>query len=125
MSELSAIHPPVIFVQGLSGIPGLIIAQVRGAFAVGHQDNGSAPSYDPGERAIQLTLPQPADVKVTAWWVTSLVPPDPKSDSLVLLDRRLAAGHHSVHLPDVIPDHAAFAAVEVDKAIYTFTVATR
>jgi hypothetical protein len=119
--EISAIHPPVIFVQGLAGIPGLIIAQVRGAFAARDHGNGSAPSFDPAQRAIQLTLAQPADVTVTAWWGTSS---DPKSDSLVLLDRRLAAGQHSVPWPGVIPDHAAFASVEAGQAIYTFPVAT-
>src|SRR6266513_5899004 len=31
--EISAINPRVIFVQGLAGIPGLIINQVQGAFA--------------------------------------------------------------------------------------------
>jgi hypothetical protein len=34
---------------------------------------------------------------VTARWQTSFVPPDPKSDSLVLLDERLAAGQHAIH----------------------------
>jgi hypothetical protein len=124
-SEISAIHPPVIFVQGLAGIPGLIIAQVRGVFTARYQDNGSTPSFDPAQRAIQLTLAQPAHVTVTAWWGTSFVPPDPKSESLVLLDRRLAAGRHTVPWPGMIPDHAAFAAVEADQAIYTFPVATR
>ena len=36
--EISAINPHVIFVQGLAGIPGLIINQVQGAFARDHHD---------------------------------------------------------------------------------------
>ncbi|HEV2713244.1 MAG TPA: hypothetical protein VGU26_09115, partial [Gaiellaceae bacterium] len=98
--EIAAINPQVIFVQGLAGIPGLIVDQVQGAFASDYQDAARAPAYIPGERSIRLTLGGPADVKVTAWWQTSFVPPDPKSDSLVLLDERRAGGDHVIRLPD-------------------------
>jgi hypothetical protein len=46
---------------------------------------------------------------VTAWWQTSFVPPNPKSDSLLLLEDRLAAGEHAVSVPDLVPPKAAFA----------------
>jgi hypothetical protein len=36
--EIGAINPRVIFVQGLAGIPGLIVNQVQGAFTANHQD---------------------------------------------------------------------------------------
>jgi hypothetical protein len=122
--EIGAINPQVIFVHGLAGIPGLIINQVQGAFASDHQDPTGAPAYAPGERSIRLTLASPAVVKVTAWWQTSFVPPDPKSDSLVLLDDRLAGGDYTVPLPDHVPPKAAFATVKIDAAIYAFSVAT-
>jgi hypothetical protein len=61
---------------------------------------------------------------VTVWWDTSFVPPDPKSDSLVLLDERRAGGEHTVRVPDHVPSQAVFAAVRLDAAIYAFSIAT-
>jgi hypothetical protein len=122
--EIRAINPQVIFVQGLAGIPGLIINQVQGAFGSEHQDPTGAPAHTPDERSIPLTLASPADVKVTVWWQTSFVPPDPKSDSLLLLDDRLAGGDYAVPLPDHVPPRAAFATVKIDAAIYAFSIAT-
>ena len=80
--------------------------------------------YTPDDRSIRLTLAEPHDVKVTLWWTTSTVPPDPKSDSLVLLDDRLAAGDHTIPVPDHIPPKRAFATVQADQAIYNFSIAT-
>jgi hypothetical protein len=71
-----------------------------------------------------MTLANPANVKVTVWWQTSFVPPDPKSDSLLLLDDELAAGDYAIAVPDHVPPKAAFATVQVDGAIYAFTIAT-
>jgi hypothetical protein len=133
--QIGAINPRVIFVQSLGGIPGLITSQVQGAFAADHQDPAHAPTYTPGDRSIRLTLPDPAAVKVTVYWRTSIVPPDPKSDSLVLLDDRLASGDHTIPVPDHVfrPPRrssnspnlplAVFAAVQVDAAIYAFSIA--
>jgi hypothetical protein len=122
--EIGACEPAVIFVQGLAGIPGLIINQVRGAFAASHQDPAHAPAYRPDDRSIRLTLADPADVKVTVWWQTSFVPPDPRSDSLLLLDDELSRGDHAIPVPDHVPPKAAFATVEIDAAIYAFSIAT-
>lgn len=77
--EIGAINPGVIFVQGLAGIPGLIVKQVQGAFMAEHHDPAQAPTYTPDDRSIRLTLADPADVKVTVWWQTSFVPPDPRA----------------------------------------------
>jgi hypothetical protein len=122
--EIGASNPRVSFVQGLAGIPGLIINQVQGAFATNHQDSSRAPTYTPDDRSIRLTLAEPADVRVTVWWQTSFVPPDPKSDSLLLLDDRLADGDHAIPVPEHVPPKAAFATVKVDAAIYAFSIAT-
>jgi hypothetical protein len=122
--EIGAINPGVVFVQGLAGIPGLIITQVQGAFTANHQDPSRAPTYTPDDRSIRLTLADPGHVKVTVWWQTSFVPPDPKSDSLLLLDDQLAAGHHAIRVPDHVPPKAAFATVKIDVAIYAFSIAT-
>jgi hypothetical protein len=113
-----------MFVQSLAGIPGLIVNQIQGAFSAGHQDPTQAPTFTPDDRSIRLTLPAPHDVKVTLWWTTAMVPPDPKSDSLLLLDDRVTAGDHTIPVPDHIPHKRAFATVHVDAAIYTFSIAT-
>ena len=120
--ETAAINPQIIFVQGLAGIPGLIVNQVQGAFTARGQDPSEAPTYTPDERSIRLTLTDPATVKVTAWWQTSFVPPDPESDSLLLLDDRLAAGEHVVSVPDLVPPKAAFATVQIDEAVHALTI---
>lgn len=122
--EIGAINPGVIFVQGLAGIPGLIVKQVQGAFMAEHHDPAQAPTYTPDDRSIRLTLADPADVKVTVWWQTSFVPPDPKSDSLLLLDDQLAGGDHAIPVPDHVARNAAFATVMTEAAIYAFSIAT-
>src|SRR5262249_61526289 len=114
----------VILGQGLAGIPGLIVNQVRGAFTANHRDPTRAPTYTPDGRSIRLSLADPADVNVTVWWQTAFVPPDPRSDSLVLLDEELAGGDHAIRVPDHVPPKAAFATVQVDAAIYAFSIAT-
>jgi hypothetical protein len=122
--EIGTINPRVIFVQGLAGIPGLIVNQVQGAFAPDPQDPARAPTYTPDERTIRLNLANPTNVKVTVWWQTAFVPPDPKSDSLLLLDERLGGGDHAIPVPDLVPPRAAFATVQMDAAIYAFSIAT-
>jgi hypothetical protein len=122
--EIGAINPRVIFVQGLAGIPGLIVNQVQGAFAAHDQVPSEVPTSTRDERSIRLTLARPAIVKVTAWWQTAFVPPDPKSDSLLLLDERLVAGDHAVQVPDLVPPEAAFVTVQIDEATYAFSIAT-
>ena len=115
--QIASINPAVAFVQGLAGIPGLIINQIQGAFA---GERTEQLSYSAGERSIQLTVAAPHTVKVSVWWITSAVPPTPASESLVLLDERVAAGTHTVRIPDQIPTEGAFATVQVDDAIDAF-----
>jgi hypothetical protein len=52
------------------------------------------------------------------------VPPDPRSESFVLLDDQLADGDHAIPVPDHVPAKAAFATVNVDAATYAFSIAT-
>src|SRR5262249_5165927 len=48
--EIGTINPRVIFVQGLAGIPGLIVNQVQGAFAADQRDPARAPTYTADDR---------------------------------------------------------------------------
>ena len=54
--EILAVNREVIFVDGLAGIPGLIISQVEAAFAADHLDPTQAPSFAHDQRLIRLTL---------------------------------------------------------------------
>lgn len=131
-AQIGAINPGVIFIDALAGIPGLIASQVRQAFTPGLQDPARAPAYVPGDRSIRLTLAGPAALRVTLWWRTELIPPDPRSDSLVLLDGELPGGDHGVPVPEGIPPPAAtpdgprpapwFATVEIGAAIYNLAL---
>jgi len=131
--QIGVINPQVIFLPSLAGIPGLIASQVQEAFTADRQDPTQAPAYTPGDRSIRLTLADPAAVKVTVWWRTSLIPPDPKSDSLVLLDDWLASGDHAIPVTSHIPPPTVtptglrpaewFATVQVGAAIYNFSIA--
>jgi hypothetical protein len=131
--QMTALNPRVMFLDSLAGIPGLITSQVQEAFTADRKDAARAPAYAPGDRSIRLTLADPAAVKVTVWWRTSLIPPDPKSESLVLFDDRLISGDHAIPVPGYIPPQAAtptgpraaawFATVQVGAAIYNFGIA--
>jgi hypothetical protein len=131
--QIAAINPKVIFLDALAGIPGLVASQVQAAFTADRHDSAHAPAYSPGDRSIRMTLQDAAAVKVTLWWRTSLIPPDPKSDSLILLDSRLASGDHAIPVPGHIPPPAAtpsgprpadwFATVQAGAAIFNFKIA--
>jgi hypothetical protein len=116
--DMLAANPGVVIVQGLAGIAGLIVAQVEGAVAPQGEDVERALAFDADSRRLTLLLAQPREVAMTAWWQTSFVPPDPKSDSLVLVDAVLPAGQHTVSLPDVVPLQAAFLTVRIDHVHY-------
>ncbi|MGH3504686.1 MAG: hypothetical protein ACRDQA_27890 [Nocardioidaceae bacterium] len=134
--QITAVNPRAMFIDGLGGIPGLIASQVDEAFTVGHRDPAPAPAYEPDDHTIRLTLTDLAAVTVTVWWRTSIIPPNPESDSLVLLDGPLPRGKHTIPVPDHVflppkrlpdspnPSQAVFASVRVDAAIYNFGIAT-
>jgi hypothetical protein len=133
--QIAAANPRAIVVDALAGIPGLIASQVQEAFTAGREEAapGDSPGYSPGDRSIRLTLTEPAAVKVTAWWRTALIPPDPKSDSLVIFDGRLPRGGHAIPVPRGIPSQTEtptgprqapwFVTVQAGQAIHNFTVA--
>ena len=60
---------------------------------------------------------------VTAWWQTSVIPPDPQSDSVILIDHQQLTGLIAISLPDVVPPQAAFVTVQVDDAVHAFRAA--
>ena len=80
-AEIDQRQPRMVYVKGMSGIPGLIADQVSGAFAGECPKLLAGPSYNDDPRSVEMSLELPADVKVTVWWVTSFVPPDPISTS--------------------------------------------
>lgn len=133
--QIAAGNPRVIFLDSLAGIPGLIAAQVQQAFTADRQVLARSPACTPGDRSVELTLADPAPVKVTAWWRTSVIPPDPKSESLVLLDGMLPSGKHTVPVPGHVfqpprrsPNSpslppAVFASVQIGEAVYVFSIA--
>jgi hypothetical protein len=117
---LVGVNPDLEFLQGLAGIPGLIADQVEAAVANEVVIPGQAPVYDADKRAIGLSLFAPLDVKVTAYWLTEIVPPDPKSDSQVLAEGPLPPGEHTFPIPDSVALNAAFATVLAGGASWSF-----
>lgn len=115
--EISQVNDRVTFVQGLAGIPGLIAAQVEGVSNGG----GDEVVYDTAARTVLLTLHEPADVVVDAWWGT-FTPPEPTSTSLRIVASPFDAGEHAVTLPDEVPAVASFVTVCVGSAVHAFTV---
>jgi hypothetical protein len=118
--EISKINGHVAVVQGLAGIAGLIAAQVQGVTSTAADDNHVA--YDTTTRTVQLTLQEPAQVVVEAWWATSLTPPEPTSTSMRVIDSRLDTGEHLIPLPAEVPPVASFVTVTVGPAVRAFTV---
>jgi hypothetical protein len=116
---ITVARPDAFFVDGLAGIPGLIVQQVRGALAA-KSDASIEQTHTVDHRSVSIELLRAARVTVTLWWGTSFVPPNPGSDSRVLLDASLAAGTHEVHVPSDIPNEVAFATVDVDGSVEAF-----
>lgn len=118
--HISAANDAVTFVQGLAGIPGLITDQVAGALAGEQVIPGQTPVYDAARKTIGLSLFAPLDVKVTVYWITATVPPDPTSDSLVLHHGPLPSGDHAFEIPSTVSLDVAFATVSAGAAIWSF-----
>ncbi|MFG1908159.1 hypothetical protein [Kribbella sp. NPDC048928] len=119
---ISAGNDHVTFVQGLAGIAGLIAAQVESVTSAAPDDNADGVAYDTKQRAVRLTLREPARVVVEAWWATSFTPPEPASTSLRLVDSHFGPGEHVVPLPADVPTVASFVTASVGAAVHAFTV---
>jgi hypothetical protein len=121
--QVRKLNPQVVFLQGLTGIAGVIAAQVQ-ALAAGDWAGDAAADllYDDAERTLRVTLQAPAHVTVKAWWATSFTPPEPTSSSITVFDDALTPGSHVIGIPDEVPTVASFAAVTVDDAVRVLTI---
>lgn len=118
--EISKVNRHVTFVQGLAGIAGLVAAQVEGSLSTAAERNHVA--YDTANRTVQLTMLEPSQVIVDAWWATSFTPPEPTSTSMRVIDSHFDAGEYSIPLPAEVPAVASFVTVSVGAAVRAFTV---
>lgn len=118
--EISRVNGHAAFLQGLAGIAGLIAAQVEGVMSVDGDDNDVA--FDPRKRTLELTVRDPAQVVVDAWWATSFTPPEPTSTSMRVVDTHCGAGEYVIPLPTEVPPVASFVTVSIGPAVHVFTV---
>ena len=95
-------NPAIVFVQGLAGIPGLIAAQVEAAAAPSRRGNASV-AFDRETRTVALGLDAAAAIRVTGFWGTAFVPPDPASTSATSSRRRLAGACTPCRFPRRFP----------------------
>ena len=116
--EIARVNDHVVFVQGLVGIAGVIVAQVEGV----SREDGNVIAYDAAARTVRLTLPGAAPVVVDAWWATSFLPPEPTSTSMTVTDSELDQGDHTVQLPAEVPTVASFVTVRAGSAVRAFAV---
>jgi hypothetical protein len=120
-TQLSEANPTITFVQGLAGIPGLIAAQVEAAIVPRRLEPGSI-EYDRHNRTVTISLQSPEHVRLTAFWGTAFVPPDPESASEVIFDDTLEPGRHTVPLPRSVPTVASFLVVTAGEEVHPFEV---
>jgi hypothetical protein len=120
-TQLRTANPEIDFVQGLAGIPGLIAAQIEAALAPAREGAASV-TYTAGERTLRISLGSPQAVRVTGFWATILVPPEPESTSEVIFDEVLRAGIHTMPLPASFPSVASFIVVRVGIDTHVSTV---
>lgn len=113
-------NPDVSVLQGMVGIAGVIASQVDGV-VTGCLDDSEV-QYDADQRTFRIGLADAARVVVEAFWMTSWRPPEPGSTSQVVFDGKLAAGSHTVAIPDEVPAEASFAAVTIDDRTRVLTV---
>jgi hypothetical protein len=119
--DLAAANPTLIFIQGMAGIPGLIAAQVEAA-AAPPPDAHASVTYDGDRRTVTITLKSPEDVRLTAFWGTAFVPPDPESTSQVIFEERMGAGTHVLDLPASVPTVASFVVVRAGTQVHPYLV---
>jgi hypothetical protein len=120
-SKLTEANPTITFGQGLAGIPGLIAAQVEAAAVPRRLEPGSI-TYDRHNRTVTLSLQSPEHVRLTSFWGTAFVPPDPESASEVIFVDTLEPGRYTVPLPPSVPTVASFVVVTAGTEVHTFEV---
>ena len=119
--QLRTANPDIDFIQGLAGIPGLIAAQIQAA-ATSPDDETSAVTYDPDDRVLTFSIESSQTVRVTGYWATSFLPPEPASTSEVILEETLQPGIHTISLPASFPTIASFVVVHVGTRVVPFTI---
>jgi hypothetical protein len=119
--EVTRRNPEAHIVQGLSGIPGLIAAQVRATMCP-LLTEGDEVAYDADHRAVRLTIHEAANVSVDAWWATSFTPPEPTSTSQRVYEEAVGPGTHVIPIPHHIPKEASFGAITVGEFVQVFTI---
>ena len=120
-TNLTEAKPTITFVQGFAGIPGLIAAQVEAAAVPRRLEPGSI-EYDRHNRTVTISLQSPEHVRLTAFWGTAFVPPDPESTSEVIFEDTLEQGRHTVPLPPSVPTVASFVVVTAGNEVHPFEV---
>lgn len=105
-TEAGRLHPELQVVQGLGGIPPLLVAQVEELFGGGVPDL----EYVAAARTLRLTLPAPTRVRVEGLWA-DVVDYAPVTRSTEVLDRELAAGEHTIPVPDAVPVEGSYLTV--------------
>jgi hypothetical protein len=120
-SDLATANPNLTFVQGMAGIPGLIAAQVEAA-AAPPPDAPASVTYDGDRRTVTISLKSSEDVRLTAFWGTAFVPPDPESTSQEIFDQKMGAGTHTLELPTSVPTVASFVVVRAGTEVHPYMV---
>jgi hypothetical protein len=120
-ADIARRNPAITFIQGLAGIPGLLLAQVEAAAPPDPIDPAPA-AYDADRRAVTISLRSAQEVRVIAFWGTAFVPPDPESTSRVTFTGTLDAGTHTLPLPPFVPAVASFVVVRVGAHVHPLVV---
>ncbi len=120
-TRLRSANPQLTFVQGLAGIPGLIVAQVQAVTPRAARESGDV-SYNSDQRQLTLSLESAQRVRLTGFWVTSFEPPEPTSTSELILDETLEPGTHTISLPASFPRIGSFVGVLVGSRSLPFAV---
>ena len=114
---IAAANPQVQFRSGLAGIAPLLVAQVE-QFA-----GGTAPGaqYDAADRAVRVTLEEPAAVSVEALWA-SFVPPEPVPHAAVVFAGECPAGSQRFTVPGDVPLEGSYAVVRIGARVAVFPI---
>ena len=107
-NQVRELNPRVSFLQGLGGIPRLLVAQIEEFFhgAVGDIE------YDSLARALRVTLVEAEPLVVEGLWA-EFASPDPVARSVVLVDGVLPPGVHDLNVPDEVPLEGSYVTARI------------